>query len=422
MQPLKSTASIYQIILLILAGESVFILPFVLPRIFRSTYLDVFVLTNFELGTCFSVYGVIALLSYLYGGAIADKYSPRKLIAASLFLTAFGGVLISTFPSIQVLKLVYGYWGFTTIFLFWGAMIKATRVWGGTSKQGKAFGFLEGGRGFVAATIGAIGVYIFSIILPENLANALLVERQDAFRYVILFAATLASSVGLLVYFFMKDPEELDAPVKSSVSSLVNIKQVLKIPSIWWLMFTVLSAYVGYKLTGIFSLYAKEIMLFDEIKAAQIGTFQLYIRPILGVAIGFIADKTKGSLWIIIGFIVMLIGSLIFASGVVQSDLNFLFFLSLIITATGVYSIRTLYFAVLQEGKIPLAITGTAVGLISVIGYTPDIFIGPIMGYLLDSSPGIQGHQQVFMMLSVFSALGLFASIRFSKLGMQEKT
>lgn len=422
MQPLKSTASIYQIILLILAGESVFILPFVLPRIFRSTYLDVFVLTNFELGTCFSVYGVIALLSYLYGGAIADKYSPRKLIAASLFLTAFGGFLISTFPSIQVLKLVYGYWGFTTIFLFWGAMIKATRVWGGTSKQGKAFGFLEGGRGFVAATIGAIGVYIFSIILPENLANALLVERQDAFRYVILFAATLASSVGLLVYFFMKDPEELDAPVKSSVSSLVNIKKVLKIPSIWWLMFIVLSAYVGYKLTGIFSLYAKEIMLFDEIKAAQIGTFQLYIRPILGVAIGFIADKTKGSLWIIIGFIVMLIGSLIFASGVVQSDLNFLFFLSLIITATGVYSIRTLYFAVLQEGKIPLAITGTAVGLISVIGYTPDIFIGPIMGYLLDSSPGIQGHQQVFMMLSVFSALGLFASIRFSKLGMQEKT
>ncbi len=422
MQPLKSPASIYQIILLILAGESVFILPFVLPRIFRSTYLDVFVLTNFELGTCFSVYGVIALLSYLYGGAIADKYSPRKLIAASLFLTAFGGFFISTFPSIQVLKLVYGYWGFTTIFLFWGAMIKATRVWGGTSKQGKAFGFLEGGRGFVAATIGAIGVYIFSIILPENLANALLVERQDAFRYVILFAATLASSVGLLVYFFMKDPEELDAPVKSSVSSLVNIKKVLKIPSIWWLMFIVLSAYVGYKLTGIFSLYAKEIMLFDEIKAAQIGTFQLYIRPILGVAIGFIADKTKGSLWIIIGFIVMLIGSLIFASGVVQSDLNFLFFLSLIITATGVYSIRTLYFAVLQEGKIPLAITGTAVGLISVIGYTPDIFIGPIMGYLLDSSPGIEGHQQVFMMLSVFSALGLFASIRFSKLGMQEKT
>ena len=164
MQSQKSTPSIYQIILLILAGESVFILPFVLPRIFRPTYLDVFALNNLELGTCLSIYGIIALLSYLYGGAIADKYSPRKLIAASLLLTAFGGLVLSTFPSIQVLKLVYGYWGFTTIFLFWGAMIKATRVWGGTSKQGKAFGFLEGGRGFVAASIGAIGVYIFSMI------------------------------------------------------------------------------------------------------------------------------------------------------------------------------------------------------------------------------------------------------------------
>ena len=421
MQTLKSNASIHQIILLILAGESAFILPFVLPRIFRPTYLDVFALNNLELGTCLSIYGIIALLSYLYGGAIADKYSPRKLIAASLLLTAFGGVVLSTFPSIQVLKVVYGYWGFTTIFLFWGAMIKATRVWGGTSKQGKAFGFLEGGRGFVAASIGAIGVYIFSMILSENFANASLVERQDAFRYVILFATSLASSVGLLVFFFMKDPEETNMPVKSLDSSLVNIKKVLKIPSVWWLMFIVLSAYVGYKLTGIFSLYAKEIMLFDEIKAAQIGTFQLYIRPILGVAIGIMADKTKGSLWIIIGFIVMLLGSLIFASGVVQSDLNFLFFLSLIITATGVYSIRTLYFAVLQEGKIPLAITGTAVGLISVIGYTPDIFVGPVMGYLLDRSPGIVGHQQVFMMLSVFSALGLFAAIRFSKLVTHNK-
>ena len=167
-----------------------------MPRIFRPTYLDVFELTNFELGSCFSIYGTVALLSYLYGGAIADKFSPRKLIAGSLLLTALGGLVMSTFPSVSTLHVIYGYWGFTTIFLFWGAMIKATRVWGGTTKQGSAFGFLEGGRGFVAATIGAIGVYIFSVILPSNLATAILVERQDAFRYVILFATALAFFVG----------------------------------------------------------------------------------------------------------------------------------------------------------------------------------------------------------------------------------
>lgn len=418
----KSNASVAQIILLILAGESVFILPFVLPRIFRPTYLDVFELTNFQLGSCFSIYGTFALLSYLYGGAIADQYSPKKLIAASLFLTALGGVVLSTFPSVGVLQMVYGYWGFTTIFLFWGAMIKATRVWGGTTKQGSAFGFLEGGRGFVAATIGGIGVYIFSVILPSNLATAVLAERQNAFRYVILFASALAFAVGVLVYFFLDRSEQQYEAKEASDSSIENIKKVLQMPSIWWLMLIVLSAYVGYKLTDIFSLYASEIMLFDEVEAAQIGTFQLYIRPIVCVVIGLMADKTRGSLWITVGFITMFSGAMLFASGLIQSGLNFIFFLSLIITATGTYALRSLYFAVLQEGHIPLAVTGTAVGIISVVGYTPDIFVGPIMGYLLDSNPGIVGHQQVFMMLALFSALGLIASLRFSKVQVDKNS
>ena len=69
----------------------------------------------------------------------------------------------------------------------------------------------------------------------------------------------------------------------------------------------------------------------------------------------------------------------------------------------------------MQEGKIPLIYTGTAVGLISVIGYTPDIFAIPIFGYLLDTYPGIRGHQLVFLIL-VFSIIGLISSIKFKRL------
>ena len=127
----KSKAPFHRILLLILAGESIFILPFVLARVFRPTFLDVFGLNNFELGACFSVYGIVALISYLYGGAIADKYPPRKLIASALMLTALGGLVMASYPSYTMLRVLFGYWGFTTIFLFWGAMIKATRLWGG---------------------------------------------------------------------------------------------------------------------------------------------------------------------------------------------------------------------------------------------------------------------------------------------------
>ena len=49
----------YFLFLLILAGESIFILPFVLARVFRPTVLDVFELDNVQLGICFSVYGIV---------------------------------------------------------------------------------------------------------------------------------------------------------------------------------------------------------------------------------------------------------------------------------------------------------------------------------------------------------------------------
>ena len=117
----------------------------------------------------------------------------------------------------------------------------------------------------------------------------------------------------------------------------------------------------------------------------------------------------------------MLIGAGLYASGIISPETSGLFFLSLIITAAGVYAFRTLYFAAMQEGLIPLAVTGTAVGLISLVGYTPDIFAGPAMGFLLDKSPGEVGHQHVFAMLAVFATIGLIASIRFYYIAAKKK-
>jgi len=90
----------------------------------------------------FSVYGTVAIFSYIFGGTFADKFLPRKLIAASLILTSLGGIVLLNYPSFLVLEVLYGYWGFTTVFLFWSAMIKGTRIWGGSQNQGQAFGLL----------------------------------------------------------------------------------------------------------------------------------------------------------------------------------------------------------------------------------------------------------------------------------------
>lgn len=400
---------------MILSGELVFILPYFLSRVFRPTFLKVFNLTNIELGSLFSVYGTVALFSYLYGGTLADRFLPGKLISISLLSTALGGLLLATYPSLFILQLLYGYWGFTTVFLFWGAMIKGTRMWGGTKNQGQAFGFLDGGRGVVAALMGSIGVYIYSLFLEVDVQNASILERQEAFRYVILFVSFIIGIIGIVIYFKLNiKPDEQQQQNPSH--SFKNIRTVLKLESVWLLMFIILCAYFGYKVTDIYSLYASEVMNYNEIEAANVGSLQLYLRPLACVLFGLLADRSRSTFWIIIGFLVMLIGSIIFASGFVQSGLNGIFFMSLVVLAVGTYAIRALYFAVLEEGNISLTLTGTAVGIISLTGYTPDIFAGPLMGYYLDEYPGLLGHQYIFIYLAGFSVLGLICTFRFAKI------
>jgi len=412
--PELEKGSFLSISLLILSGELIFLLPYVLARVFRPTFLEVFNLTNLELGSLFSIYGTVAILSYLCGGVISDKFQPKILIAISLFFTSFGGIVLSTYPSYWMLQILWGYWGFTTVFLFWGAMIKATRVWGGSKNQGEAFGLLDGGRGLVAASMGTLGVLVFSLFLTNDIEIASLVERKNAFKYVILFSSFIVFLTGILVILYMESSRE--GVVNKSSSLFPNIRSVIKIQSVWLIMFIIIAAYVGYKVTDIYSLYASDVMRFDNLEAANIGSLQLYLRPLVCLLIALFADKKSYIHFIIIGFIVMLVGALIFSLGIVQVNMNYIFFFSLIVVATGTYAIRALYFSLMQEGRIPLVLTGTAVGVISVVGYTPDIFASPMIGYLLDTYPGIIGHQYVFAILVLFSIVGLWASIKFSKL------
>ena len=138
---------------LIIAGEAIFFLPFVLARIFRPTLLVVFDISNTELGIWFSIYGIVAMISYFFGGTLADRFQVRYLMAFALWFTSVGGLIMSFIPPSGTMKALYAFWGFTTICLFWAAMIRATREWGGAGFQGRAFGWLEGGRGAVAALL-----------------------------------------------------------------------------------------------------------------------------------------------------------------------------------------------------------------------------------------------------------------------------
>ncbi|TWT80345.1 Inner membrane protein YqcE [Planctomycetes bacterium CA13] len=397
---------------LIVAGEAVFFLPFVLPRIFRPTLLEVFHLTNVQLGIAFSVYGMVAMLAYFPGGPIADRFSARKLMSFALVATSIGGFALATLPSLAGLKVLYGFWGITTILLFWAPLIRATRAWGGTKLPGRAFGILDGGRGLVAAAIGSGAVVLFSFFLPAEVQNASFDQRADAFRQVIILFSGITFAAAGLVWFALPPPNEPsdDSPNRYEPG---GVGRVLRMPTVWLQAIVVVCAYIGYKGLDDVSLYAHEVLEFDEVQAAHVGTLSMWVRPFAAIAAGLMADRFGVARMTMLSLLVFGIGSAVIAAGAFRPGITAFFFITLIATSAAVFALRGLYYAMMEAGRVPFGDTGSAVGIVSVVGYTPDVFMGPLMGILLDRWPGELGHQYVFTVLTLSAMVGLAASISF---------
>lgn len=84
--------------------------------------------------------------------------------------------------------------------------------------------------------------------------------------------------------------------------------------------------------------------------------------------------------------------------------------LNVAIAAIAVSALRGIYFALLEEGAVPMAVTGTATGIISVMAYTPDIFVPYLGGLLIDSYPGSAGYRIFFLIVAGVCAIGALAA------------
>jgi nitrate/nitrite transporter NarK len=391
---------------LVIAGELVFGLPFNVPRFFRPTMLEVFGVSNTQLGDMFAVYGVTAMLAYFPGGALADHFSARSLITASMFATAIGGLYMATIPGNTEMALLYGYWGFTTIFLFWGALIRATRDWGGDKAQGAAFGLLEGGRGLVAASVAALAVTVLSLYLPDNARLGTPAEREAGFQTVILLYALVTFLAGIFSWFAIP-ASKMATDVE--FDPLKGMTTVLQRPIIWAQAAIIVCAYCGYKGLDNYSLYAVQVLGMDEVEGARLASYGAWTRPLAAIFAGLIADRFNATRSIGVMFAVLGVSYGVWSMAAPSGSGHALIYVNFFTTYIFVYALRGIYF--LEESQTPKYLTGAAVGMISLVGYTPDMFFAPIAGRILDANPGLVGHQNYFMFLAMIAAVGILAVI-----------
>ena len=131
----------------------------------------------------------------------------------------------------------------------------------------------------------------------------------------------------------------------------------------------VIAAYVGYKMTDVIPLYARDVLDFTEVASARLGSVALWVRPFFALLAGYLAYRIKGSQIVALFFLVNLLFSACLSAGIAKNEIiaiGSVFFL-----IAGVFGIRGIHFALVNESNIPYRLSGTAIGvlfLFSIIG------------------------------------------------------
>jgi len=396
----------------------IFALPFHTQRFFRATMLKAFDISNTQLGDMFAVFGVTAMFSYFLGGPFADRYSARSLMVVSLVLTALGGLYMATFPGAWAMSALYGFWGLTTAFLFWAALIKATRDWGGASSQGVAFGILDGGRGLAAALFAAIAVGILAFYLPTETALVTDLQRRAGLRSIILYYSSITLICAGIVWFLVPHDRET---VSGNRKLFAGVPEVMRTPLIWAQAAIIICAYCGYKGLDNFSLYAVQVLGMNEIDAARLATYGAYVRPVACVVAGLIADRFDSARSILVLFVMLAASYGVLAVATPDTVALTLIYANVFVAFFAVFALRGIYYALLEETRTPKHLTGASVAVIAFIGYTPEVFFGPVTGRILDANPGAPGHLNYFAFLAAVSVAGVLVTLLLIRLNKRPR-
>lgn len=384
-----------------LSGGVIFMLPF-LQEVYYIPLAQALSLNNTEVGSLMSVFGISSLMVYFPGGWLADRVSPKKLITISLLTTGAIGLYFATFPSYEISLYIHAVWGVTITLLFWGAMIRMTRNWAPPEEQGRAFGILETGRGLgeVLSAAGFLAVF------------AALGSGDPALSSVITSFSVLILLLGVVAWFTLEDTvDEMEVAGEKAKVGLHEIISVLKMPVIWLISTVIFTGYCAYWGTYRFTSYSTDIFMLSVTIGAAIGVGKMWLKPVAALVAGFIADKFGISRSVACLFAVLIASFLIFAILPGNSAMLAMMLANVAVASLAVFAMRGIYFALLEEGGIPLAVTGTAAGIVSAVGYTPDIFMPLLGGVLLDTFPGVLGYRYFFLTVAGICAIGLIASL-----------
>lgn len=403
-----------QLVVLILAAGAIYPLLY-LRQNFEGAMLEAFRIGPAQLGRCYGMLGVLFLVSYLPSGWLADRIQPRLLLTISLLGTGLLGLWYWTLPSFPALLAIFAGWGITTGLTFWAALIKQTNLIASSREQGRFFGLLEGGRGLFEALLGTLAVALFAWSL-----STLEQGTVGALRQVILMYVAALFLIAVLVWFAVDGADEPHAGVPDARATRVDhwgdLRRLLGNPDIWLAAVCIHCGYALYYIGNAFSGYLQAGLGFSAVTAGWITVGRLWMRPLGGVLGGMLADRFGTEQLLAVAFIGCTLGLWVLA--LLPTTVTVGFVLGVVLfTALASFVIRGVYWATLEDCGVPVRVRGLAVGWISAIGYSAEVWVPVWTGSLLERTPGRAGFEVLFASIGVLGLIGAAAALSMGRLG-----
>ena len=337
--------------------------------------------TNMQIATLNTAAVITGIICMVPGGWIADKFSIKKIMVwftLAMFPIALIAAFTTEYYPVQVI--CWAMMSACTTLGHWPATLKAIRIIGGKNNQSMAFGLFEAVQGLIATLTNSAAVFVFSLF-----ASTVTGYRMA----MISLGAFCALAAGLTALLFKDDKyKEVSAEVRKKFSIKETIA-VLKNPDTY-LIGVIILAIMGFRqATTYTSSYFTGVLGAALTFTGFVAVFRDYGTKVLaGPIAGPIADKIKSPtlLMVICLVICSIIVAVIKNTGADTPNIITIAIILVLGAAFFVGMAKSVMWATMDETAIPVNLTGTAIGVISLIGNSlPNVTFPIVAAYYMDT-------------------------------------
>lgn len=403
----------FQFFLIVLAAGAIYPIMYLRTQ-YQETILSVFHLTSAELNNAYSILGLSFVFGYIPSGLLSDKFAVKWLIVISLLGTSACGFWFASLPDARSVLMIFSLWGFFSVFTFWSAHMKMVKMLARSQEEGRFFGMLDGGRGVVEALLASVALAIFATIHDAGDGAALV--------GVIRFYAIFVLISAILVALFIERENEMIAhcdtdtrkPPEAEKFHFADAIKLLGKKSVFLMGSIIFMGYSVYWSVYYLSGFLQSSIGLDALTVGFVMVLVSWMRPVGGFIGGFLADRigrTRTVAGAILGASVLL-GVV---SAVPLGSSPFVFYPLIVALGAFLYAIRGTFWSLLGHAGIKAAVMGSAIGVISFIGYLPDIVL-PQVNSFFHTTFGARGSTAYFLFSAALGILGTLLVLVYEKI------